>query len=117
MAFRRTLFLVRMPLVIHVVQKSDGLPQIRVGAVLFREMFHRIRDGVTVPAQTFGLDPFVQNGERAFFQHYSPQVTTKRFKFGSKSVAAWINMTAQRFLVRAQTIPKKIPPTDRITIA
>jgi len=29
-------------------------------------MFHRIGDGVAMLAQTFGLDPFVENGKGAF---------------------------------------------------
>jgi hypothetical protein len=30
-------------------------------------------------------------------------------KFGNKSVAAWMNISANKFRVRAQTIPKKMP--------
>jgi hypothetical protein len=69
MTFRRTLFLVRVPFVIHVVQKSDGLPQIGIGTTAFGEVLHGIRNGMAMSPQTFRLDPFVQNPERSFGQH------------------------------------------------
>jgi hypothetical protein len=70
------------------MKKSDGFPEIGIRPALLREMFHGIRHGITMPAQTFRLNPFVQNRERAFLQHQVPHVTTKRFRFGNKSVAA-----------------------------
>jgi hypothetical protein len=59
-----------MPLVIHVVQKSDGFPQIGIGAAVFGEVLQGIGDGVAMTPQTFRLDPFVQNPERLFGQHF-----------------------------------------------
>jgi hypothetical protein len=49
-----------MPLVIHVVQQSDGFPEIGVFAAQLREMLHRISDCIAVFPQTFGLHPVVQ---------------------------------------------------------
>ena len=69
MALRRALLLVRVPLVIQVVQKPHGFPKIRIRAHLFREKLHRVRHGVTMPPQTFRLDPLMQNPERFFCQH------------------------------------------------
>jgi hypothetical protein len=58
-----------MPLVIHVVQKPDGFPEIGVRAAALREVLHRIGDGIAMSPQTFGLDPFVEDRERSFSQH------------------------------------------------
>jgi hypothetical protein len=44
-------------------------------------MFHRIRHGVAVSPQTFGLDPFVQNPESAFLQHILLILTERRSVF------------------------------------
>ena len=61
MAIGGAAFEIRMPLVIHVVQQSDGLPQIGVFAPQLRKMLHRIGDGIAVFSQTFRLDPVVQS--------------------------------------------------------
>jgi hypothetical protein len=49
-----------MPLVIHVVQQSDGFPEIGVFAAHLREMLHRVSDCITVFPQAFGLHPVMQ---------------------------------------------------------
>src|SRR3954452_5868211 len=59
-AFGGAAFEIRMPLVIHVMQQSDGFPEIGVFAAQLREMFHRIGDCVAVFPETFGLAPAVQ---------------------------------------------------------
>ena len=46
-----------------------------------------------------------------------PQVCANSLKFGNRSVAAWMRITAKGFFVRAQTTPKKMPLTDRTTMA
>ena len=66
MAFGRAAFQVRVPFVIHVVQQTDCFPKIDIFAAQLRKVFHRIRDGVGMLAQTFGLDPFLKDGKGAF---------------------------------------------------
>ena len=60
-AFGGAAFEIRMPLVIHVMQQSDGFPEIGVFAAQLREMLHRISDRIAVFPQAFGLDPVVQD--------------------------------------------------------
>src|SRR5205823_2878142 len=69
MTFGSAALEIRMPLVIHVMQQSDGFPDICVFAAQLREMLHRIGDCIAVFAQAFGLDAVVQgslgaSGER-----------------------------------------------------
>jgi hypothetical protein len=71
MTVSRTLILVRIPLVIHVVQEPDGFPEIGIRAAVFGEVLEGIGYGVAMTPQTFRLDPFVQNPERLFGQHLS----------------------------------------------
>src|SRR5256885_15030257 len=74
MAFGGAAFEIRMPLVIHVMQQSDGFPQICVFAAQLREMLHRVGNRIAVFPEAFGLHPVVQgnlgaSGER--FTHRS----------------------------------------------
>src|SRR5207248_10910862 len=48
MAFGRTLLLVRITLVIHVMQQADRLPKIDIFAAQLREMSHRVSDRVAM---------------------------------------------------------------------
>jgi hypothetical protein len=76
MAFGGAAFEIRMPLVIHVMQQSDGFPQICVFAAQLREMLHRIGDRIAVFPQAFGLHPVVQDSlsaRRERFTHRSIQ--------------------------------------------
>src|SRR5438477_11366809 len=70
-AFGRAAFEIRMPLVIHVMQQSDGFPEIGVFAAQLREMSHRISDRITVFPETFGVDPLVQNRLRASGERFT----------------------------------------------
>ena len=70
-AFGGAAFEVRMPLVIHVVQQSDGFPQLGVFAAQLREMLHGISDGIAVFPQAFGLDPVVQNSLSASSERFT----------------------------------------------
>jgi hypothetical protein len=61
-AFGGAAFEIRMLLVIHVMQQSDGFPETGVFAAQLREMFHRISDRIAMFAKALRLDPVVQNG-------------------------------------------------------
>src|SRR5712691_12731229 len=54
-----------MPLVIHIVEQTYGLPKIDIFAAQFGEMLHRIGNRVAMFSQAFGLHPFVENSEGA----------------------------------------------------
>src|SRR5436190_13015215 len=69
--FGRAAFEIRMPLVIHVMQQSDGFPEIGAFAAQLREMSHRISDRITVFPETFGVDPLVQNRLRASGERFT----------------------------------------------
>jgi hypothetical protein len=60
-----------MPLVIHVMQQSDGFPEIGVVAAQLREMLHRISDCIAVFPQTLGFGPVVQNSLRASGERFT----------------------------------------------
>lgn len=73
--------------------------------------------------QTVRLDPMAKissvrsTGIVIPLSNQMPHVCTNSLKFGNRSVAAWMRITAKRFLVRAQTMPKKMPLSDRTTMA
>jgi hypothetical protein len=62
MPFGWAVFLIRVTLIIHVVQQAHRFPQTGVGILQPGEMFHRVRDCITVFAERLRLNPIVQNG-------------------------------------------------------